>query len=48
MEYYIDFLQVLILTQRGRLSELLTILEKEEPRGEYVVVIAGAGREEKG
>jgi 16S rRNA (cytidine1402-2'-O)-methyltransferase len=28
--------------QRGRLSELLAILDSEEPRGEYVVVIAGA------
>jgi 16S rRNA (cytidine1402-2'-O)-methyltransferase len=26
----------------GRLSELLTLLEETEPRGEYVVVIAGA------
>jgi 16S rRNA (cytidine1402-2'-O)-methyltransferase len=26
----------------GRLSELLTLLEEAEPRGEYVVVIAGA------
>lgn len=28
--------------QRGRLSELLATLETAEPRGEYVVVIAGA------
>lgn len=28
--------------QRGRLSELITLLENEEPRGEYVVVIAGS------
>jgi 16S rRNA (cytidine1402-2'-O)-methyltransferase len=27
---------------RGRISELLTELEKQEPRGEYTVVIAGA------
>lgn len=30
---------------RGRLSELIARLEKEEPRGEYTVVIAGAGDE---
>ena len=29
--------------QYGRLSQLLASLEEEEPRGEYVVVIAGAG-----
>jgi 16S rRNA (cytidine1402-2'-O)-methyltransferase len=29
--------------RRGRLSDLLAALESEEPRGEYVVVIAGAG-----
>jgi 16S rRNA (cytidine1402-2'-O)-methyltransferase len=28
--------------QRGRLSELLTFLEEEPPRGEYVVLIEGA------
>ncbi len=28
--------------ERGRLSELLELVENEEPRGEYVVVIAGA------
>jgi 16S rRNA (cytidine1402-2'-O)-methyltransferase len=28
--------------QRGRLSELLAVLDSGEPRGEYVVVIAGA------
>lgn len=28
---------------RGRISELITRLEKEPPRGEYTVVIAGAG-----
>lgn len=30
--------------QRGRLSELITHFEKEEPRGEYVVVIGGFAR----
>jgi len=29
--------------QRGMLSELLTAVRAQEPRGEYVVVIAGAG-----
>lgn len=29
--------------QRGRLSQLITHFEQHEPRGEYVVVIAGAG-----
>ncbi len=28
--------------QRGSLSELIAFVEKEEPRGEYVVVIEGA------
>ncbi|MCZ7669967.1 MAG: hypothetical protein M5U34_23720 [Chloroflexi bacterium] len=27
--------------QRGTLSELIAFVEKEEPRGEYVVVIEG-------
>jgi 16S rRNA (cytidine1402-2'-O)-methyltransferase len=31
--------------QRGRLSELLASVEAQEPRGEYVVVIAGAAEE---
>lgn|SRR5574341_21552 len=29
--------------QRGRLSELIALFDHEEPRGEYVVVIGGAG-----
>jgi 16S rRNA (cytidine1402-2'-O)-methyltransferase len=32
--------------QRGRLSELLNQLEQESPRGEYVVVIAGADEQQ--
>jgi hypothetical protein len=28
--------------QRGTLSELLSLFDDEEPRGEYTVVIAGA------
>lgn len=31
--------------QRGRLSELIALLENEEPRGEYVVVIGGAAEQ---
>jgi 16S rRNA (cytidine1402-2'-O)-methyltransferase len=33
---------------RGKLSELLELVKKEPPRGEYSVVIAGAGEIEKG
>jgi len=29
--------------ERGRLSELLELIEKTEPRGEYTIVIAGEG-----
>jgi 16S rRNA (cytidine1402-2'-O)-methyltransferase len=32
---------------RGKLSELLEKMQKETPRGEYCVVIAGAGKNEK-
>lgn len=31
--------------QRGRLSELIALLENEEPRGEYAVVIGGAAEQ---
>jgi 16S rRNA (cytidine1402-2'-O)-methyltransferase len=33
--------------RRGTLSELISQLEKEEPRGEYTVVISGAGELEQ-
>jgi 16S rRNA (cytidine1402-2'-O)-methyltransferase len=38
-----DLTKLYEAVHRGKLSELLALVEKDNPRGEYTVVIAGAG-----
>lgn len=41
-----DLTKLFERVDRGRLSELIALLEGEPPRGEYIVVVAGAGVDE--
>jgi 16S rRNA (cytidine1402-2'-O)-methyltransferase len=42
-----DLTKMFEKVERGSISELIELLKKEEPRGEYTVVIAGLAREGK-